>query len=494
MIDTDLLVVGAGAKGTAIAMKAQRAQQPRRWPRADDASSRRRGRRPRGWTVTASPPAARCSRSAPPRTSASPTRARAPSASSGRAIDAAALSFSWQRYLVEKGDFAALDRRRLPACPAPRLRRLPDVGARARERRRRARARARRARVAERRAGPLDRRRRRRGRRMRYSAGAFVLTGPGVHRTIAPRPRRRGARARLRQRAPGDRARAASRRAPTSRSSAAARARSAAWSSCARSDPTHRLTVYTPGLPMSRVESFVENRIFSNPEEIDWPSLSVQTRRDFIARRDRGVFGPERIAAFAYDERCRFVPGRVVHVASARAGAGVSRRTRGRARRASCNEHDYVINCTGFDLLEQLRVLLRRGHARGARAPRRARVGPPARDGARVRALPRARWRCSRGCSCRGWPRSARDRASPTSARWVSSPTVCWPPSDHDRARFAGGERDRATRRALAAPEGRSPAPARPRAAPSAAPRFISTCANCAATQRRTPLPNGIHV
>jgi len=135
--------------------------------------------------------------------------------------------------------------------------------------------------------------------------------------------------------------------------------------------PDAQLTIYTPGLPMSRVESFVENRIFSNPDAIDWPSLGEQTRRDFIARSDRGVFGPERIAAFAYDERCRFVPGRVVHVACARGGGGVSVEYAGELG-VGCNEHDYVINGTGFDLLEQLRVLC----ADDARAEIERRVGP----------------------------------------------------------------------------------------------------------------------
>ena len=34
--------------------------------------------------------------------------------------------------------------------------------------------------------------------------------------------------------------------------------------------PDARLTVYTANLPMSRVESFLENRVFSRPDEVDW--------------------------------------------------------------------------------------------------------------------------------------------------------------------------------------------------------------------------------
>jgi mycobactin lysine-N-oxygenase len=121
--------------------------------------------------------------------------------------------------------------------------------------------------------------------------------------------------------------------------------------------PDAWLTVYTANLPMSRVESFLENRVFSRPDEVGWSSLSAATRRDFIVRSDRGVFGAERVAPFAFDERCRFVGGRVAQVDSALAGrkARVAYVTPTGAKEA---DHDYVINCTGYDLVEQLRMLL----------------------------------------------------------------------------------------------------------------------------------------
>ena len=37
-------------------------------------------------------------------------------------------------------------------------------------------------------------------------------------------------------------------------------------------------------LPMSRGESFLENRVFSNPDTVEWESLDEQTRRDFVDR------------------------------------------------------------------------------------------------------------------------------------------------------------------------------------------------------------------
>jgi mycobactin lysine-N-oxygenase len=120
--------------------------------------------------------------------------------------------------------------------------------------------------------------------------------------------------------------------------------------------PRSRFTVYTPMLPMSRGESFLENRVFSNPDEVEWTALDQTTRRDFVKHSDRGVFDPPSLAAIAYDDRCRFVTGRVTDVAAARDGAGVRLRHESPEGIAD-PEHDYVVNCTGFDLLAQLRDL-----------------------------------------------------------------------------------------------------------------------------------------
>jgi mycobactin lysine-N-oxygenase len=120
--------------------------------------------------------------------------------------------------------------------------------------------------------------------------------------------------------------------------------------------PKSRFTVYTPMLPMSRGESFLENRVFSNPDEVEWNALDQTTRRDFVKHSDRGVFDPPSLAAIAYDDRCRFVTGRVTDVAAARGGTGVRLRHESPEGVAG-PEHDYVVNCTGFDLLAQLRGL-----------------------------------------------------------------------------------------------------------------------------------------
>jgi mycobactin lysine-N-oxygenase len=152
--------------------------------------------------------------------------------------------------------------------------------------------------------------------------------------------------------------------------------------------PAARFTIYTPMLPMSRGESFLENRVFSNPDEVEWTALDQRTRRDFVKHSDRGVFDPPSLAAIAYDERCRFVTGRVTEVFAARGGAGVRLRHES-AEGVMSPEHDYVVNCTGFDLLAQLRGLFPDATGRRSRRGRQA-LGHPGGDRGADRAQPRA--------------------------------------------------------------------------------------------------------
>jgi mycobactin lysine-N-oxygenase len=366
---TDLLVLGAGAKGTAIAMKASVLNSVGLGPI-------------RTTLVEASGPAAAwmdgngvtSSREvlaiSPSKDVGFPYKSASAVGETGNAVDAAALRFSWQRYLVESGCYDEW----VDAGSPPVQRRvygayLAWVLSRATEGVSVLRGRVARVSLSVRsdrwlvdiasEQGPLQ-----------YSCRAFVLTGPGVHRTIpydfdaAPRV------------LDCDSGRTLIARAPIALSSDVAIAGGGESAlSCMEFvrtiRPDAQLTIYTPDLAMSRVESFVENRIFSNPDSVDWPSLGLQTRRDFIRRSDRGVFGPDRLAAFGYDRRCRFVPGRVVHIASARAGRAV-RVEHARETGVASSEHDYLINCTGFDLLEQLRSLL----AASARAQIERRIGP----------------------------------------------------------------------------------------------------------------------
>jgi mycobactin lysine-N-oxygenase len=120
--------------------------------------------------------------------------------------------------------------------------------------------------------------------------------------------------------------------------------------------PECRFTIYTPLLPMSRGESFLENRVFSNPDTVEWESLDQRTRRDFVKHSDRGVFDPPSLAKIAYDDRVEFALGRVADVGAATQGEGVRLEYESPEGVAS-SEHDFVANCTGFDLLAQMRTL-----------------------------------------------------------------------------------------------------------------------------------------
>lgn len=204
----------------------------------------------------------------------------------------------------------------------------------------------------------------------RHSCGAVVLTGPGVHRAFAHDPEvdslvfhcdsKRGELARV----PADR---------PSEIAIVGGGESAlsALVFLRALRPEARFTVYTPTLPLSRGESFLENRVFSNPDSVLWSSLDLQTRRDFIKHCDRGVFDPQTLAKISYDGQCRFVTGRVLHVGATEAGEGVSLEYEAPDGIVT-GEHDYVINCTGFDLLTQLRDLF----PAEVRAEIEDRVGP----------------------------------------------------------------------------------------------------------------------
>ncbi|HEY7457047.1 MAG TPA: SidA/IucD/PvdA family monooxygenase [Solirubrobacterales bacterium] len=191
--------------------------------------------------------------------------------------------------------------------------------------------------------------------RTRHTAAALVLTGPGIHRAFPHDPEvgsrlfhcdsRREEFAQLPEESACDVAIVGGGESALS-----------CMMFLRGFRPHSRFTIYTPLLPMSRGESFLENRVFSNPDEVGWTSLDQTTRRDFVKHSDRGVFDPPSLAKIAYDDRCRFVTGRVSEVYSAHGGEGV-RLQHHSSEGIAEPEHDYVVNCTGFDLLAQLRTL-----------------------------------------------------------------------------------------------------------------------------------------
>ncbi|HVY96157.1 MAG TPA: SidA/IucD/PvdA family monooxygenase [Solirubrobacterales bacterium] len=286
----------------------------------------------------------------------------------GEAIDAAAMGFSWQRYMVGRRDYA-----RWIDAGSPSVRHR-DYGAylqwvlsRATEGVTHVRGRVTSVALAGDRwtvdvAEPDG--------ATRHDCAALVLTGPGVHRSfpheeaVAPRVFHCDSRREEFARLPADR-----------EVDVGVVGGGESALSCVMFlrgfRPLARCTVYTPMLPMSRGESFLENRVFSNPDVVEWESLDEQTRRDFVKHSDRGVFDPPSLAAIAYEDRVRFVTGRVTDVAAV--GGGEAVRLEYEAPEGpGGREHEYVVNCTGFDLLAQLRSLF----AAELRNEIESRVGP----------------------------------------------------------------------------------------------------------------------
>lgn len=121
--------------------------------------------------------------------------------------------------------------------------------------------------------------------------------------------------------------------------------------------PQARLTVYTPTLPLSRGESFLENRVFADPDNVGWEHLDVETRRDFVKHCDRGVFDQTVLARIADDDHLSFITGRALHVSLADDGEAALLEFESPSEGERSQRYDFVINCTGFDLLRQLRGL-----------------------------------------------------------------------------------------------------------------------------------------
>jgi mycobactin lysine-N-oxygenase len=276
----------------------------------------------------------------------------------GDAIDAGLLPFGWQRYATERGEYGGWVNSGSPSV------RHRDYGAylswvlsRATEGVRLLRGRVEAVtieddperwaiEVAER-DDPDD--------PERHVGGALLLTGPGVHRALPHEP---AAAPRIFH---CDSHRSEFARVPVEADAEIAilgggESALSALVFLRAFRPRARLTVFTPTLPMSRGESFLENRVFADPDDVSWARLDQQTRRDFVKHADRGVFDAGIIASLAGDQRSSFEVGRALHAGAAAGGEGVMLEYEA-PEGVVAAEFDYLVNCTGFDLLAQLRGL-----------------------------------------------------------------------------------------------------------------------------------------
>jgi mycobactin lysine-N-oxygenase len=348
----DMVIVGAGAKATAIATKVHVINQLGLGPIAltivegTEPAASWLGRN--GMTSGEEPLAV-----TPIKDIGFPYQSFREFGEAGEALDAAAISFSWQQYMISRRRYARwID----AGSPSVRHRDYGEylvwVLSRATEGINLVRGQVTEVSLDEERRWQVE---------VADSSGSsvhrggsLVLTGPGIHRAFPHEPSvaakvfhcdsRRSDFAHLPAERPCD---------------VAVVGGGESALSCVMFlrglRPKATFTIYTPMLPMSRGESFLENRVFSNPDEVEWSSLDLETRRDFVKHSDRGVFDPPSLAAIAYDDRVSFVTGRVTDVAAA-SGDRVSLEYES-PQGPGGTEHEYVVNCTGFDLVAQLRSL-----------------------------------------------------------------------------------------------------------------------------------------
>ena len=355
--EADLLIVGAGAKAAAIAAKVHVINQLGLGPlsitiveKTEPAASWL-GRN--GMTSGEEPLAI-----PPIKDVGFPYQSYKQFGEAGDAIDAALLSFSWQRYATERGEYGGWVN---SGSPSVRHRDyggyLSWVLARATEGVRIYGGRVEAVtieddperwaiEVAER-GDPGD--------PEYHLGGALLLTGPGVHRALPHDP----AVASRIFHCDSHRSEFARIEAEAETEIAILGGGESALSSLIllrAIRPHARITVFTPMLPMSRGESFLENRVFADPDSVAWDRLDQQTRRDFVKHADRGVFDAGNIASLAGDERSSFEVGRALHAGCAAAGGAVTLEYEA-PDGVLATDFDYIVNCTGFDLLAQLRGL-----------------------------------------------------------------------------------------------------------------------------------------
>ncbi|WP_432154358.1 SidA/IucD/PvdA family monooxygenase [Streptomyces tricolor] len=116
------------------------------------------------------------------------------------------------------------------------------------------------------------------------------------------------------------------------------------------------VSVVSPYLPRSRAESYVEDRVYSDPHTAAWPQLPEADRRDFISRTDRGVISPRALEELSRARGVSFVLGRIRYVGPG--AAGRVRVTVDQPGEVLRRDYDLVVNCTGGSPLHRLTALL----------------------------------------------------------------------------------------------------------------------------------------
>ena len=159
----------------------------------------------------------------------------------------------------------------------------------------------------------------------RYDGGALLLTGPGVHRHLSHDPEAAprmfhcdSKRGDFLTRVPAD-------GSPEIAIVGGGESALSCLVFLRRHRPAAKLTVYTPTLPMSRGESFLENRVFADPDCVGLERAgAVDSGGTSCVSATAASSTVGGLSGIAYDDHCRFLTGRVVHVASVGEGSGVA--------------------------------------------------------------------------------------------------------------------------------------------------------------------------
>jgi mycobactin lysine-N-oxygenase len=120
--------------------------------------------------------------------------------------------------------------------------------------------------------------------------------------------------------------------------------------------PQMRVDVITPrGFISTRAESFYENQIYSQPERNGWKEMDIADRKDFMGRTDLGVFSTHAMEILNDQIHHRVVPGRLI---------GLNRFEDSLLLRLdyhnqiSTQKYDQIVLATGFDQVSMLRTIL----------------------------------------------------------------------------------------------------------------------------------------
>ncbi|MEB3983445.1 NADPH-dependent L-lysine N(6)-monooxygenase MbtG [Mycobacterium sp. 663a-19] len=111
------------------------------------------------------------------------------------------------------------------------------------------------------------------------------------------------------------------------------------------------ITVISPQVTLfTRGEGFFENSLFSDPT--DWTALTLDERRDALARTDRGVFSANVQEALLADDRIHHLRGRVAHAVGWDGQIRLTLSTnRGAENLETVHGFDLVIDGSGADPL-----------------------------------------------------------------------------------------------------------------------------------------------